>query len=288
MADTTWGVKVSEDLKEKIAKALQDSDMSGKEFIEALLQTYEIQKIKESQPHIKADFDELQMLTSRMNGIYANMAERIESLSKAKDLEFQLQTDTKNNVLKIYNTKNKELEEQINQLVEEKDRLTKLNEESLKRITEIEETTATNRTLVAEYKEKNDLLTGMLAEYKPYKEKIENLKGELEQERQAKRTAEEKLQDCLKEAASLKTTLEDAKIRCVSDLERVQEKADIEKMKELLQVKADYQEKHEQVVATAQAAIGKLQEESSAKIKSLLDRIDHLQTPAKQKSHPVK
>jgi len=288
MADTTWGVKVSEDLKEKIAKALQDSDMSGKEFLESLLQTYEIQKIKESQPHIKADFDELQMLTSRMNGIYANMAERIESLSKAKDLEFQLQTDTKNNVLKIYNTKNKELEEQINQLVEEKDRLTKLNEESLKRITEIEETTATNRTLVAEYKEKNDLLTGMLAEYKPYKEKIENLKGELEQERQAKRTAEEKLQDCLKEAASLKTTLEDAKIRCVSDLERVQEKADIEKMKELLQVKADYQEKHEQVVATAQAAIGKLQEESSAKIKSLLDRIDHLQTPAKQKSHPVK
>jgi vacuolar-type H+-ATPase subunit C/Vma6 len=88
MADTTWGVKVSEDLKEKIAKALQDSDMSGKEFIEALLQTYEIQKIKESQPVIKADFDELQTLTSRINGIYANIAERIESMSNAKDMEF--------------------------------------------------------------------------------------------------------------------------------------------------------------------------------------------------------
>jgi chromosome segregation ATPase len=184
--------------------------------------------------------------------------------------------------------KNKEVEEQLYQLTEEKNRAAKLHEESIKRIAEIEETTATNRALVTEYKEKNDLLTGMLAEYKTYKERVENLKGELEQERQAKRTAEEKLQDCLKEAASLKTALEDAKIRCVSDLERVQEKADLEKMKELLQVKADYQEKHEQAVATAQAAIGKLQEESSAKIKSLLDRIDHLQTPAKQKSHPVK
>lgn len=39
MPDTTWGVKVPEELKERIAKAQQESHLAGKEFLEALLQS---------------------------------------------------------------------------------------------------------------------------------------------------------------------------------------------------------------------------------------------------------
>lgn len=66
MADTTWGVKVPEELKEKVTEAMQNSGLSSKEFVENLLQTYELSHLKETQSVISPDIDELQALTLKI------------------------------------------------------------------------------------------------------------------------------------------------------------------------------------------------------------------------------
>jgi len=47
MADTTFGVKVPEELKEQLSKLMQDSGLSGKDFMQSLVNVYHVEKTKE-------------------------------------------------------------------------------------------------------------------------------------------------------------------------------------------------------------------------------------------------
>jgi predicted nucleic acid-binding Zn-ribbon protein len=246
MADVTWGVKVSEELKEKIVETVQQSGLSGKEFVESLLLTHEMQKLKEMQPIMKADVEELQSLISRINNIFLNLGERIENIGKTKDQEYKIAMEGKDSTIQLYYTKIKGLESEIEQLRGDKEELNINFEGLINRKNELENLHQTNTALIQEYKEKNDTLTGLLSEYKQFKDDVIILKGELEKEQEKqkellasltniKKDSDAKVADMRtstsKEIESLKQKINQIESKAKDNIITVQEKADMAKEK---------------------------------------------------------
>jgi chromosome segregation ATPase len=278
MADTTWGVKVPEELKERLSKAMQDADLSGKEFVETLLQTYELNMVKQSQYVFSADIEELQALTGRINMIYVNLAERIETLTREKEAQFQVQIESKESVLRVFDSKNKELQQIIDEMKKQKDELGAENIELVKRIQELEEIGGTNKALVQEYKEKNDTLAGLLNEYKEYKTENDSLKEKMHTERQKLLHAEDSLKETWKSVRELTQKIEDMKSNHSEEMEKNLAKSELEKEKAILELRNEYQTKISSLHDHYSKEISTLQREYNAEVKLLLSRIDDLQT----------
>lgn len=274
MADTTWGVKVTEELKERMSKAQQDSNLTGKEFIEVLLQSHQTSQIKDTQPMLKPDIDELQMITNRMNAIYVNIIDRINSILKDKAIEFSNQLDAKDRMVKALQDKNSELEENCILLQKEHGDLIAQNDEQQKNVLQIEEVAMTNKELVSEFKEKNEFLTGLLNEYKQFKDMVNRLNAELETERQQTRAIVEALQESKKESDNLNKAIIDMEAGFKTETEQLHMKYRLEIDKDTLEIRTEYQQKHEQAATEYQNTMAKLQEEHNCRIKLLLDRID--------------
>lgn len=281
MADVTWGVKVSEELKEKITETVQQSGLNGKEFVESLLLAYEMQKLKEMQPTMKADLDELQSLTSRINNIFLNLGERFENIGKTKDQEYKVAMEGKDSTIQLYYTKIKGLESEIEQLRGDKEELNINFEGLINRKNELENLHQTNTALIQEYKEKNDTLTGLLSEYKQFKDDVIILKEELEKERDKqkellvslnniKRDSDAKFTDmstsASKEIESLKQKINQIESKTKDNIITAQEKADMAKEKvNMANEKAMIELKN-----THQNDINKLHNNYNAKIQEIL------------------
>ena len=101
MADTTWGVKVPEELKEKLSQVMQGSGLSGKDFVESMLQAYIIQEMSENQPIMAPDLKELQVVTNRIVAIYANLGERLSNVITDKDNWFNAELEKKEKSINV-------------------------------------------------------------------------------------------------------------------------------------------------------------------------------------------
>jgi len=70
MSDVTFGVKVPEELKLQIDNLIKDSGLrTGKDFMQSLINSYVLEKTKESLPEVAEDLKELQSLTQRIDNI---------------------------------------------------------------------------------------------------------------------------------------------------------------------------------------------------------------------------
>ena len=79
MADATYSVKVSSEDQERLKALVNESGLNQKDFFVQLLSIYELQKARENTPIMASDIDELETLTRRINSIFINVAERIET-----------------------------------------------------------------------------------------------------------------------------------------------------------------------------------------------------------------
>lgn len=99
MSDTTWSVKIPEELKEQVAKLLEESGLTGKDFMKQLISLYQLEKAKQRIPEIAEDINELQIIINRINNIYVNMGERFENIIKAKEEEYKQILQTKDEII---------------------------------------------------------------------------------------------------------------------------------------------------------------------------------------------
>lgn len=76
MGDVTFGVKVSEEMKNKLSQLMKEHTLSGKEFMSMLLASYHLDKAREETQLFESDIVELQNLTKRIQGIFLNMTEK--------------------------------------------------------------------------------------------------------------------------------------------------------------------------------------------------------------------
>lgn len=180
MAEATWSVKMDTDTKERLAKLIGDSDYAtSKEFAENLIMLYEIDVAKKAAPTAMIDLEELQALTKQINRIFINAGERYNNLSNAKDKECNETIGLKDRLIETLQETISGLEEQVEgfklslkELTAKYDTLEKENNQQL-------DINKQNGLLIDEYKEKINTLSGLVNEYKGYKDQIEQVRTEL-------------------------------------------------------------------------------------------------------------
>lgn len=274
MADLTWSVKMPEELKDKVGKKLLDSGLTGKEFMESLLSSYELQMVKFKRPEIVSDLQELEALSKRLCSIYVNLGEKMTSILTDKENGYkevlkEKDESIKNQVEKVrlLESSEKELKEKVSNAEREKDILAgekvKLERRTEKEITQLKEVNGAHKAVIEEYKEKTDTLKGLVVELKGYKKEVEKLQGELEQERDKRK----ELQLSFTEAEKNLKMSEDELIRkeeyFKKEIKSLKEQSVYEKDKALLDLEKSL--RNEMQV---------LREEYNGKVRGLLEELE--------------
>lgn len=283
MAETTWSVKMDSDLKTKLSELIGDSDYAtSKEFAENLIMLYEIDVAKKAAPTAMVDLDELQALTKQINRIFINAGERFNNLSKSKDKECIETLQLKDRLIETLQDSISGLELQCegfkNSNEELTDKYATLEKENNQQI----DINKQNNLLIDEYKEKINTLSGLVNEYKGYKDEIEQVRSDLTDSQkfvselnhqlsesdlklnEAKDKIEFLEKQHGKEIATLTTQHETAfsnlKTLYENENKQLKEKLEFEKEKALLEQSIAYEDK-----------IKTINEENNNKVKELLE-----------------
>lgn len=276
MADVTFGVKVNEELKQKLTKIIKDSGMQGKDFMQNLVNIYEMENTKKSTPEIAQDIVELQYLTSRMNSIYINLAHRIDNIKNSNNEIYE-------NQLKIQEEKILSLKEDLkcyqdknNKLNKELELINSSKEEMLNKISSLEDINNSNKLLIKEYNEKLYDFSHQLNDFKKISEEsikdkqyIDNLKNNNDALKSSlEKLSEENKEKLLKKDYQISSLEKNIKIIMDENkkaLETMKDKLIIEKEREVLQLEKDYNLKINSII-----------DDYNSKIKSLLDERENI------------
>lgn len=135
MADTTFGVKVPEELKEQLQKLIGDSGLTGKDFMQSIVNIYQVEKTKESMPLVAEDLKELQTLTQRINNIYINLGYRIDNIMQGKETEIGVQLQARENIIIDLQSKNESMKEEVEKINANYSNIVNINNELKQRLT---------------------------------------------------------------------------------------------------------------------------------------------------------
>lgn len=248
--DTTFSVRISDELKEKFNNLAQNEGINNKEFMETMIKFYELNSVKEDNLNISEDINELQGLTNRMVDIFINSIERnkqkiIETTNVNKDVIRKKEDEIQS--LKMDMLKLKEENEKLKNLKKEldkKDERIKSLEDNLKKIKSFNDM----------LEEKNDILEEQLKEISMIKEEEEKRKeyiNKLEKEivtlnSSLKETSmildnkEEKLKVM---QSQYENQLQELKIKNNDFIEMEKEKIALEFERKILKLEEDYKEK---------------------------------------------
>ena len=286
MGDVTFGVKVSEELKKQLEDLQKDSGLrTGKDFMQQLLNSYVLEKTKESIPAVAEDLKELQTLTQRINNIYLNLGYRIENINQAQEKEKQELLQSKDSIIT-------DLQARIEILRAENDTLNNNYSEAVnikieldQRVNELTESNNNIKALIEEYKGKNDMLLSQLKQFEKYPEQLENAKGLLadSQSRNVELTNTIKNKDfAIEKLNSEVETVKQDKEKIVrelntkhsTELEAVKEKAELLKDKAILELQKQQQQELQELQHKHTTEI----EQYQAKYKQLLEQLEKVKT----------
>ena len=275
--DTTWSVRMPDEMKDKMSAIISESGLNAKEFISQIIQAYELKAARKLQPVMDADIEELSLLTGRVHNLFINLCERITSFQQQKEEEFGVKLSEKDGMLAVFNDRIQIQEQKLIQNDEDMAALKKRYEDISQQHAQIVEMCDTHKALVLEYREKNDTLTGFLREHQEFKHRIETLKQAAEEEKLLRQDNELKLHEKDKENGQLKTLVGDTEKAAEVQLQNKLASLNIEKEKEILSLQKEHQKKLET-----------MQQQYADKIKELLDMIEGLQKEKALKKTPIK
>ncbi|MGG2114145.1 hypothetical protein ABFY60_27630 [Lysinibacillus pakistanensis] len=274
MADKTFGVKVSEEMYEKAKMVIESSGVSTKEWFEKAVALYEINAIKQGASDYTQDLTELEHHTTRIYELIANMIQRSVYLKDhaVKDISDKL--DLKEAMISDFQLQFLQFKEEITAKDKALLALQEQEHELKEKLKANETTLENNQALIAEYKEKNDTLSGLVAKYQAFAEENEQLKAAFAEEKEALLTSAASEKQKLEEALAITSSEAKANEAKADELEKVlaDEKAQSEQATALLQ------ERHELAL---ERAIVKAEREYQEKLQAQLDtyntRITELQ-----------
>jgi chromosome segregation ATPase len=290
LADKTFGFKVSDELYEKVKMMIENSGSSSKEWFERAVALAEVQDLKEGSPDYKQDLSELEVHTTRIYELVANMIQRAhyikedairelaEKLNSRELMISSLQADVKALQDRLY-----QLDAEAKQAISEKDELNKQLEEQ-------RGVNANNQALIQEYKDKIDTLSSLVNQYKDYatentdlKEEIANLKERFAAEKDTLLAEfEQKESQWELSIEELKSTVHDQedqieklnrenevqKVNHVNELNRLTEAKDLAKERATLEIERKYQEKLQEIHEQYNEKIARLYEKFELKART--------------------
>jgi len=275
MADNTYSVKVNDETQERLRASLEASGLNNKDFFVHLLSVYELQKSKEATPILAADIDELGALSRRINAIFVNIAERIntvrdegaERLQQAQAASSGMIVSLRRSIQGLEEGRLRD-EERVQQHAQGKE-LAEQRAAGLKsRADALEQAAADKQALILEYKGKNDALSSAVAGYKAAAEESESL-------RRDNADLSRRIGELEKLAESMDSKAGEQASRHEAELGRLKETLAFEFDKKTLELEKAHQIK-----------LQEQQELHNGKVESLLERFEASQ-PAKRKAPPA-
>ena len=183
VADKTFGVKVSEEMYEKVREVIESSGTSSKEWFERAIALYEMNAIKQGSSDYTQDLTELEHHTTRMYELIVNMIQRSVYLKEhaVKDVADKL--ESKEAIITDLQQQNQQIKQEVAIKTEGisafEEQVKELEEKLIANQTMLEN----NQALISEYKDKNDTLSGLVTRYQGYAEENEVLKKTFEIEK---------------------------------------------------------------------------------------------------------
>lgn len=292
MADVTFGVKVPEELKEQISKLMSDSGLTGKDFMQQIINTYTVEKTKESIPQVAEDLKELQTLTQRINNIYLNLGYRIENITKLQQEHMQKELQSKDSIITDLQAKIEILKEENYSLNSSYSELVNIKTELNNRVNELTDNNNNVRALNEEYKNKIDTMAGIVEEYKQYKIEVEKYQKLLEDSQnkniELNNNIKEKVHAIEKLSGEITAAKEDKEkivrelnIKHDEKIQAVSEKAELEKEKATLVLQKQYQEDLQDLQHKHNVEI----DEYQAKYRSLLEQLEKTEKNVNNGTH---
>ena len=174
---TVLGIRLDAPERKRFDEFVTDEGKNNKEFLNTLLNLYELNKGKVKNINLVGDIEVLEGYTNKIHQSFINMIDKLESqkndISENSSKDLQIYKDKVNNLkdefneIKSINSTNEEKLISVNN-----DNIT-LKEQSNQLYASLQD----KLTIIEEYKSKNDTLTGLLNEYKQYKIENEEIKG---------------------------------------------------------------------------------------------------------------
>jgi chromosome segregation ATPase len=280
MADKTFGVKVSEELHDKVKEMIENSGDSAKEWFEKAVAFAEAQSIKQGSPDYARELSELEVHTSRIYELVSNMVRQSIYLKDAAVKEVADKLEHREELITQYQEKANNAIEESKIANEALKSLEKEKGEVSKQLEEMRATNENNQLLIREYKEKTDTLSGLVNKYQAFAEENEELKKEhaavVERLQSQLKELSGQTRDQSDEIKELEQEVQSLKANHAVELERTIERKDFEREKALLEVERDYQEKLLQANEGYNDKIKQLYEEINSIRREYEQRVEQL------------
>lgn len=293
------GIRIDTEERKRFDEFVSEEGKNNKDFLNTLLNLYELNKGKVKNINLVGDIDVLEGYTNKIHQAFINIIDKLESQKGdiAEDVQKNLQ---------IYKDKVNSLENEIESInlmnsINNKELINVNNDnKTLKeQYNQLQESLQDKLTIIKEYQGKNDTLTGILEEYKQYKVEVEKYKKSLEDTQSKNIELKDSIKDkdftvnnLGKDIKNLKEDHEKAingliksqeqlKDKHIEDIQQLKDKASITLDKALLKLQKEQQEQLSQNQLKHNAEIQVYQ----SKYKSLLEELEKKKpTPRVKKS----
>lgn len=291
MADeksTVLGIRLDTEERKRFDEFVGEEGKNNKDFLNTLLNLYELNKGKVKNINLVGDIDVLEGYTNKIHQAFINVIDKLES--QKGDIS---ENGQKN--LQIYKDKVSDLQNEIDSVTllnstnEEKLIILSKDNTSLKeQHNQLQESAQDKLTIIKEYQGKNDTLTGILEEYKQYKVEVEQYKKSLAEIESKNIELKDSIKDkdftvnnLSKDIVNLKEdhekvingltkSQEQLKGKHIEDIQQLNDKASITMDKALLKLQKEQQEQLNQNQVNHNTEI----QEYQSKYKSLLEELE--------------
>lgn len=249
-ADRTFGVKVSDEMYEKAKSVIEASGISSKEWFEKAVALYELNSIKQGSSDYTQDLTELEHHTTRIYDLITNMIQRSVYLKDHAVKEIADKLDSKESIISDLQLQVQKLKQDLAEKTQNADALQDQLKQVEEKLVANQTTLENNQALINEYKEKNDVLNGLVAQYKGYGDENEALKvklNDVQTQLTARALKAEELTRLIEEA---KGAAESAKQRYEEALQLTIERKDLERDKALVELERKHQDTVNELNAT--------------------------------------
>ena len=247
-ADKTFGVKVTDEVMERVNAMIGASgESSKKEWFEKAVAFMEMQSIKQGATDYSQDLSELEVHTTRIYELVSSMVQRSIFIKDHAVKEVADKLEQKEAIIGEYQDKAKAATEELQITKELLESVEKDKKELTKQLEDLRTTNINNQVLINELKDKKDNLSDLVSEYKGYADENKQLKEEFATEKDRLVSQFKELSDQAKDQATeiekRDKQIESLKNNHAMEIERLTERLDYEKSKALLDMEKEYQQR---------------------------------------------
>lgn len=270
--------RISEDTAGKFKKLANDLNFTQADFFDSLINTYELETAKGLLGDRKKEVEEFRNHAQRLIAIYLNALEINKNTEEKIREKFVDKLQKKEEFLSSLQDQVKQLKDNLIDNEQQKENAIKSNRELEIKSQQLQDIADAKVELLKEYAEKINTLSGVVTEYKGYKEEIIKVKEALDNFKNKAAEQDHIIRDLEIQKSNLNKQIQIIEINVSEHKETLDKERDNYK-KEISSIKNEYKEdlnKAEQKLEAERAKMEKAFEEKlnmeKEKIQILIDR----------------